>query len=70
MSGGLQVEGWVDEVWEESIVPALESYIRIPNKSPLFDAEWRSHGYMDTAVREVADWCRAREIPGLSVHVW
>ena len=61
--------GWLDEVFEGSIVPALESYIRIPNKSPLFDANWREHGYMDQAVAEVAAWCRSREIPGLQVEV-
>lgn len=66
---GLVVEGWVDELWEQSIVPALESYIRIPNKSPLFDPAWREHGHMGRAVAEVAAWCRSREIPGLVVEV-
>lgn len=66
---GLRVEGFVEEVWEESILPVLERYIRIPNKSPLFDPDWRSHGFMDAAVAEVAEWCRARAIPGLVVEV-
>ncbi len=61
--------GWLDDVFESSIVPALESYIRIPNKSPLFDADWRAHGYMDQAVSDVAAWCRSRDIPGLQVEV-
>jgi len=33
------------------IVPALMDYIRIPNKSPLFDPAWKKHGYMDKAVK-------------------
>ena len=66
---GLRVEGFVEEVWEESILPVLERYIRIPNKSPLFDPDWRRHGFMDAAVAEVAAWCRSRAIPGLVVEV-
>jgi hypothetical protein len=31
---------FVDEVWARSIVPALCEYVRIPNKSPLFDPQW------------------------------
>jgi hypothetical protein len=36
---------FVDACWDE-IVPVLEDYIRIPNKSPLFDPEWAAHGHM------------------------
>lgn len=60
---------FIDDVWNGSIVPTLESYIRIPNKSPAFDPEWREHGHMQRAVTLIADWCRARPIEGLSVEV-
>ncbi|MEE9551931.1 MAG: peptidase M20, partial [Gammaproteobacteria bacterium] len=35
--------------WDDSAVPELINYIRIPNKSPMFDPDWQSHGYMDQA---------------------
>jgi acetylornithine deacetylase/succinyl-diaminopimelate desuccinylase-like protein len=60
---------FIDEVWERSIVPALEDYIRIPNKSPAFDPDWQAHGHMARAVELVASWCRGRAIQGLSVEV-
>lgn len=60
---------FIAEVWDGSIVPALEQYIRIPNKSPAFDPEWRAHGHMQRAVELVAGWCRDRQIDGLSVEV-
>ncbi|HKP62113.1 MAG TPA: M20 family metallopeptidase [Polyangiales bacterium] len=60
---------FIDEVWERSIVPTLEDYIRIPNKSPAFDPDWQAHGHMARAVELVASWCRARAIQGLSVAV-
>lgn len=60
---------FVHETWEESIVPALTEYIRIPNKSPMFDAEWRAAGHMQKATKLIAAWCRAQKIPGLTVEV-
>lgn len=47
----------------------LTEYIRIPNKSPMFDPKWESHGYMDAAINLMADWCRAQPLPGMRVEV-
>ena len=59
----------VERVWDETIVPSLVDYIRIPNKSPHFDAQWAEHGYMDQAVDLIAGWCRERPIEGLTLEV-
>jgi acetylornithine deacetylase/succinyl-diaminopimelate desuccinylase-like protein len=60
---------FVDGTWDRSIVPALTEYIRIPNKSPAFDPQWREAGHMERAVKLIEAWCRAREIAGLQVEV-
>lgn len=60
---------YVDQVWDESIVPALVEYVRIPNKSPHFDADWREHGHMDRAVALIEGWCRERTIEGMQIEV-
>jgi acetylornithine deacetylase/succinyl-diaminopimelate desuccinylase-like protein len=60
---------FIEDVWNGSIVPTLEDYIRIPNKSPAFDPEWEAHGHMRRAVALIADWCRSRLIAGLTVEV-
>lgn len=60
---------FIDGVWDDSIVPALVEYIRIPNKSPAFDAEWAEHGHMERAMELIAGWCRARPIEGLVLEV-
>jgi len=60
---------FVNEIWEDSIVPALVEYIRIPNKSPMFDAEWAEHGYMDEAVKLMVGWSREQSIPGLALEI-
>ncbi len=57
-----------DETWD-GIVPVLSDYIAIPNVSLDFDPQWREHGHMQRAVDLIADWCRARPIPGLAVDV-
>jgi len=59
----------VDEAWDESIVERLIAYVRIPNKSPMFDPEWDSHGHMEAAVQLMADWCRAQPVPGMRVEI-
>jgi acetylornithine deacetylase/succinyl-diaminopimelate desuccinylase-like protein len=64
-----QALGLSEKVWEGEILPALTEYIRIPNKSQAFDAQWREHGHMDQAVALVERWCRAQPIPGLVVEV-
>jgi len=57
------------EIFEDSVVPRLSAYIRIPNKSPLFDSEWQAHGYMDRAAELMASWCREQPIAGLQVEI-
>jgi acetylornithine deacetylase/succinyl-diaminopimelate desuccinylase-like protein len=59
----------LDAEWTQSIQPSLEQYIRIPNKSPLFDAAWEAHGHMDRAAALLVDWCRSQPIQGLTVEV-
>ncbi|MGC4090551.1 MAG: M20/M25/M40 family metallo-hydrolase [Polyangiaceae bacterium] len=50
---------WVRELYRDSIVPTLSEYITIPNKSPLFDPEWRAHGHMERAVSLLSNWAKA-----------
>ena len=57
----------LDGVWTRDIEPTLADYIRIPNVSPAFDADWSTHGHMDRAVTLLADWARDRPIAGLTV---
>jgi acetylornithine deacetylase/succinyl-diaminopimelate desuccinylase-like protein len=59
----------VQRVWHDTIVPTLVEYVRIPAKSPAFDAQWREHGHLDRAVALVRGWCEKRAIEGLTVDV-
>jgi hypothetical protein len=60
---------YADEAWNERIVPALTEYIGVPAKSPMFDADWQQHGFLDRVVRDAAAWVEGRKLPGLKLEV-
>ncbi len=59
----------IRRAWDDEIVPALTTYIEVPAKSPMFDADWASHGLIDRVVRDAAAWVEARRIPGLTLEL-
>jgi acetylornithine deacetylase/succinyl-diaminopimelate desuccinylase-like protein len=60
---------FVRREWDESIVPELVEYVRIPNKSPVFDPDWEQHGHMEAAVQLMKRWAESHAVPGMSVEV-
>lgn len=64
-----KVRTFVGNMWDDSIIPELCEYIKIPNKSPLFDPDWEKNGHMDEAVALMEKWCRAQPIKGMQVEV-
>ncbi len=64
-----RAERYVSQMWDDDIVPQLVEYIRIPNKSPMFDSDWVAHGYMEDAVTLMETWARAQAIDGMTVDV-
>ena len=64
-----QAQSLITEMWDDSIVPTLCDYIRIPNKSPMFDPDWEQHGYMADAVQLLERWCAVPGIDGLTVEI-
>lgn len=64
-----RVQREIDQQWDDEIVPNLVEYIRIPNKSPMFDADWVQHGYMDDAVKLMVRWAQQQPITGMTIEV-
>ncbi|MEO1697210.1 MAG: M20/M25/M40 family metallo-hydrolase [Planctomycetota bacterium] len=58
----------VEKTWEDSILPALFDFIRLPAKSPAFDADWEARGLLDEAVALGARWAESRPIEGMTVE--
>ena len=59
----------IETAWDDSIIPRLCDYIRIPNKSPLFDPGWAEKGHMDAAVALLEGWCLEQPVAGMRVEV-
>jgi acetylornithine deacetylase/succinyl-diaminopimelate desuccinylase-like protein len=53
-----RLKQFVETFWEDSILPSITEYIRIPNKSPAYDPQWVEHGYMEDAVKLMEAWAR------------
>jgi acetylornithine deacetylase/succinyl-diaminopimelate desuccinylase-like protein len=68
---GTRLRNFLNALWDEAAVPSLVEYIRIPNKSPGFDADWVAHGHMDAAVALLEQWARKQlaGVPGATIEV-
>ncbi len=64
-----QAKTLIDRSWQDSILPVLGEFIRIPNKSPAFDPEWEAHGHMEAAVQLLKAWSEAHALPGTRIEV-
>ncbi len=64
-----RLQQFVSTQWTEEIVPRLVEYIRIPNKSPMFDADWAKHGHMDAATELLAGWAKKQPAKGMTVEI-
>ena len=59
----------VDQEWTQSIEATLAEYVRIPNKSVLFDPDWEANGHMDRAAALLQAWAQTQPVAGLTVEV-
>jgi len=64
-----QLSSTIAAQWRDSIVDRLMDYVRIPNKSPMFDPQWEQNGHMEKAIQLMADWCRTQPLPGMTVEI-
>ncbi|MBQ1540881.1 MAG: M20 family metallopeptidase [Caulobacteraceae bacterium] len=66
-----KIKSFIEGLWDAEIVPELVEYIRIPNKSPMFDPKWVEHGYMEQVVGRFEAWAKAKlaGLAGASVEV-
>jgi acetylornithine deacetylase/succinyl-diaminopimelate desuccinylase-like protein len=59
----------ITHAWEQEIVSCLSDYIRIPNKSPVFDANWKANGHMHKAMDLIVNWCSKQAIANMKLDV-
>jgi hypothetical protein len=54
---------FIDRKWRDDITPRLVDYVRIPAKSPSFDASWAEHGIC----RPLFTWRRTGRVRKLAI---
>jgi acetylornithine deacetylase/succinyl-diaminopimelate desuccinylase-like protein len=60
---------FVDTKWDNDLMPRLVDYVRVPAKSPGFDASWAAHGHLAQVVRDAAAWGRMQAVAGLTIEI-
>ena len=63
------LQAFVDDKWDNEIIPALTDYIAVPAKSPAFDADWGKNAFIERVVRDAAQWVEAQKVSGLTLEV-
>ena len=64
-----RLQSEIDAQWDGDIVRQLTDYIAIPAKSPGFEKDWAALGYIETVVRNAAQWVEAQKVEGLTLEV-
>src|SRR5215472_4237187 len=59
----------ISKQWDAEIVPQLTDYIRIPAKSPHFDARWEAHGHIERVIRLAEAWVKRQPVHGLTCEI-
>ena len=59
----------LDARWNDDLVPRLIDYVRVPAKSPMFDAGWAERGELASVVDEACRWARSLGIAGLELEI-
>ncbi len=65
----MEMSNFVSRRWDEDLLPQLVDYVRVPAKSPAFDASWEAHGHLKAVVKAAEKWACAQPISGLRVEI-
>jgi acetylornithine deacetylase/succinyl-diaminopimelate desuccinylase-like protein len=63
------LKNYCEKVFEDSAIPSLVEYIKIPNLSRAFDPLWETNGLLDKAAEHIKTWVEALNIKGLKTEI-
>src|SRR5512137_2201952 len=64
-----EVRRFLDRGLDEELIPRLVDYVRVPAKSPSFDASWAAHGHLASVVKDAHAWAAAQRIAGMRLEI-
>lgn len=62
-----QILDEISKAWDQTLIPQLMQYIKIPNKSPAYDPDWEKNGYMQQAMDLIQAWCEQQPMAGMKI---
>jgi acetylornithine deacetylase/succinyl-diaminopimelate desuccinylase-like protein len=65
----MDAKQFLSEQWDQSVVPVLTEYIKIPNQSPEFDPEWETNGLLLKAMHLLVDWAKQQPLQGVTFEL-
>jgi len=63
------LRNFVDQRWDRDLIPRLVEYVKVPAKSPAFDASWLAHGHLRSVIKEAHAWAAVQKIAGLTLEI-
>ncbi|MFN0302153.1 MAG: M20 family metallopeptidase [Burkholderiales bacterium] len=63
------LQAFIDRKFDDDVIPRLIEYIRVPAKSPAFDANWAVNGHLATVIQSAERWSRAQNIGGMTLEI-
>jgi len=64
-----QLQFYLDQFWDNEIIPTLTEYIKIPNKSPAFDPDWEKTGHMEKVLNLAVKWTEKHRPKDSTLHI-
>ena len=64
-----KIAQFISKIFDESAIPTLKKYIKIKAKSPIFDENWETNGFLKQSCKMVEEWCQSLNIEGLQTQV-
>ena len=64
-----ELRSFMSRKWDQDLIPRLVDYVRVPAKSPGFDASWAAHGHLQAVIQSAEQWCRAQPIAGMKLEI-
>ncbi|MBN2689264.1 MAG: M20/M25/M40 family metallo-hydrolase [Gammaproteobacteria bacterium] len=60
---------FVTNIWQQSIIPELSEFIKIPCKSVDYDKNWEENGLLMKAAEHMMQWAKQHNIPGIEIDL-
>jgi acetylornithine deacetylase/succinyl-diaminopimelate desuccinylase-like protein len=54
------LQQFVSHKWDNDLVARIFDYVKVPAKSPMFDASWATHGHLAEVIKSAKAWAEAQ----------